>query len=209
MAKEREPRELQQSVLDKVARELVERRDKGEIVIAGGIIDHRGFGSENVIFAVGPSSPLYDPEEINEFTKGLIKSTPHTQIQPFNLDRGGLTDIGILSFCEITGTYKTTRTYTNFVHPIDKQLMERVGIKFPEEAQIEREVELPRTTSVHVYPHPKLAEIAGNQMREAGFTHLVSGYFPTKSFKKIRENELKGQPFPAEDFQPPKRRGMH
>ncbi|MEK7534065.1 MAG: hypothetical protein AAB600_01890 [Patescibacteria group bacterium] len=111
----------------------------------------------------------------------------------------------MLRFYEIKGIIKST--YTDAFVPIDRQLMQQVEIELPEEVKKEREQELSRVTIVNVYPHPQLAEIAGNQMKKGYYTDLVSGYLPTKSFKKIRENELKGRPFPVKDFQIPKRKG--
>jgi hypothetical protein len=195
--KEREGGEPKISVAEVIMKELLEKQNKGDLFVAGAITDLSS--GESIILFLSPPSSIIDPQAINKFTEGLITKAPPQvlkEMHSFYEDRE-VTGINKLTFSERWGVAKTT--FTADSDPIDEKLLQGLGVKLPE-IRAEKVQDVPRQIIINVYPHIELAKIAAKEAQERGYTNLVRGHLPTKSWKKVAESVSKSRPFPSEAF---------
>lgn len=198
-SREIELNERQQSTLERVTREFLEKQRKGEIVI-GGVNYQPQYDREWITFNVAPSKPLFDLEEIESFTNGLLSgSIDEFSNSRFRTDRETMY-AGGYKLSEKAASTKTTITYD----PVDSDLMKEIGVTV-KSGELTHEGSITRIIEVIAFPHPRLAQIASEHFPI--HTDLARGIISLASLRKIQKCEASGKPFPVEDFRIPERIG--
>ena len=104
---------------------------------------------------VAPASPLYDPDQLNEFMDGLVNSEPSKRFPAaISGSNKGRVVLGKLCFDEVVG--RRNISTTTHVEAIDRQLLEELGIS---EGVVSEEsvANISKRIWLRVYPSAQLA----------------------------------------------------